>query len=137
MNPQFLKAGVEHRVWPGDAHVGGQGQVQARADGRAVDGGDRGQRAFSDGHESVVEPQQALFGGTAQRAEIGSGAERFTRTGDDDGVHVGVGLGPFHGGAQLRRHLTGDRVAPIGIVDGDQRDMIVDTEQDQGHRAPP
>ena len=69
------------------------------ADGRAVDGSDRGQRAFADGHEPVVEPKQSLFGGTAQRAEIGAGAERFTGTGDDNGVHTWVGLGPFYRGA--------------------------------------
>jgi len=97
--PQLLKAGVEQRVWPGDTDICGQCQVQARADRGAVDGSDRGQRALADGHESVVEPQQSLFGGTAQRAEIRAGAERFTGTGDDNGVHTSVGLGPFHRGA--------------------------------------
>jgi hypothetical protein len=125
---QFLETGIEQRVRPGDAHVGRQRQVQASADSRAVDGGDRGQRALSDGHEAVVEPQQSLFGRIAQRAEIGTGAKRFTGTGDDDGVHIGVGLGPFHGGTQLRRHLTGDGVASVGVVDRDQCDVIVDAK---------
>src|SRR6202035_3514580 len=93
VNPQFLKTGVEQRVWTSDAHVGGQRQVQARADRRAVDGSDRGQRALADRHESVVELKQSLFGGIAQRAEIRAGAESFTGSGDDNGVHIAVGLG--------------------------------------------
>ena len=126
--PKLLKTGVEQSIWPGDANIGGQRQVQPSTDSSTVDRSDRGQRAFADGHEPVVQPLQALFGRTAQRRQVGTGAERLTRTGDDHGVHIRVGFGPLHGGAQLRRHLAGDSVASFGVVDRNQRDMISDAE---------
>ena len=49
-------------------------------------------------------------------------------------VIVVLALGAFYGGAQLRRHVTGDGIAAVRVVDGDQRDVVGDIDQDQGHR---
>jgi hypothetical protein len=47
-------------------------------------------------------------------------------------VHVGVGLGGVDGLAQGRGDFLGDRVAAVGIVDGDRRDVVVDTSRITG-----
>ncbi|EUA33124.1 hypothetical protein I553_7530 [Mycobacterium xenopi 4042] len=55
-------------------------------------------------------------------------------------MHLLVSLGPPHRGTQLGRHSIGDGVAPIGVVDGDERDALVDTVENKirpGHLAPP
>lgn len=126
MDAELLKARVEIGVRTGDADVGGQREVESGADGGPVDRGDGGQRAVADRHEAVVDAQQALLGGRPERAEVGAGAEGLAGAGDDQRVHAGVGLGLLDRGAQLRRHRVGDRVAPVGIVDGDQRDAVGD-----------
>ena len=54
VDSELLKTAVEQCVWACDPNIGGQRQIQPRADGGAVDGSDRGQRAFADGHEPVV-----------------------------------------------------------------------------------
>jgi len=98
------------RAGPGDSHVGGQRQVQSRADCRAVDRCDGGQRAATHGHESVVEPLQPGFcpyaARIAQRAQVGAGAKRFARPGDDHGMHVGIGLGLLLESRQIRKMIS-------------------------------
>ena len=127
--PSFWNRGSNSAAGPGDAHVGGQRQVQPGADGRAVDRGDRRQRAVGDGEEAVVDHAQAVLGGLAERGEVGAGAERLACAGHDQRVHVGVGLGGVDGRAQGRGDLGGDGVAAVGVVDGDEGDAVVDVDQ--------
>jgi len=65
----------------------------------------------------------------AEGGEVGAGAERPPRAGDDHRVHAGIGFGPLNGGPKLRRHRGCDRVAAVGIIDGYQRHPIGDGEQ--------
>ena len=130
MQSELLETGVEQCGWPGDAHVGGQCQVQACADGRAVDRGDGGQLAIAHGHEAVVDPRQPRLrrpaARSAQCAEVGAGAERLARSRDQHGVHVRVSFGLLYGRAQQRRRVSRERVTPVRVVDGDERDVLVD-----------
>ena len=127
--PELLESRVEKRCRTGDPHVGGQRQVQSGADGRAVDGRDRRQRTVGDREEAVVDAAQALLGRGTERGEIGAGAERLARTGHDHCVHLGVGFRGVDRRAQGSRDLRGDRVAALGVVDGDEGDVVVDLDQ--------
>ena len=55
MDAQLLEPRIEERRRTGDAHVGGQREVQPGADGGAVDRRDRRQRAVGDREEAVVD----------------------------------------------------------------------------------
>ena len=129
MDAQLLEAGVEEGRRPCDAHVGGQCEVQSGADGCAVDGRDRRQRAVGHREEPVVDPAQPVLGGRTQCGEVRAGTERLARAGDDERVHVVVGLRGIDRGPQRRRDLGRDRVAAIGIVDGDEGDAVLDMDQ--------
>lgn len=138
MDTEFLKPGVEHRMRPGDADIGGQCQVHARAHRGTVDRRDGRQSAASHRHEPGVDPLQSVTCRGPQGRKVGSRAERLTGTGHHDGVNAGVGLGPLHGIAQLLGHGVGDGVAALRIVDGDHRDAIDNFEKNQishGHRG--
>lgn len=53
---------------------------------------------------------------------------------------LGVAFGALDRRTQLRRHLVGDGVPSVRVVDRDERNVLVDAEQDRvvlGHRAPP
>ena len=50
-------------------------------------------------------------------------------------MHVGVRLCRVDRGAQPGRDLGGDGIAAVGVVDGDQRDVVFDLHKDAiGHR---
>ena len=135
MDAELLEARVEQRRGTGDPHIGGQREVQPGADGGAVDGRDRRQRAVGDGEEAVVDRPQPVLGRLAERGQVGACAERLACAGDDEGMHVGVRLGGIDGCAQPGRDLGGDGVAAVGIVDGDQCDVVFDLYKDAiGHR---
>ena len=131
MDAELLKARVEHRMRPGDAHVGGQGEVHPGPDGGAVDRGDGGKRAASDGHEARIKAFQSFGGRRTQRREVGAGAEGLARAGDDYGMDAGVGFGALYRVAQQFRGDLGDRVAPIRVVDRDHRDSVGHLVQDR------
>ena len=70
MDAQLLEAGIEERRGAGDAHVGCQREVQPGADGGAVDGGDRRQRAVGDREKPVVDHAQPVLGGLAESRQV-------------------------------------------------------------------
>ena len=123
---ELEEAGVEAGRAPGQAHVAAQGQVHAGADGGAVDGGERRQRRAPDPQEALVDRAQPVAwsraAGRAEVAEVGAGAERGRRAGDDDGADVGVGFEPVEGGDDLVDQLEGQGVAALGVVEGDDGD---------------
>ena len=126
VDAELLEARVEKRCGTRDAHVGGQCEVESGADRGAVDGRDRGQRAVGHGEEAVVDRPQAVLGCLAERGQVGARAECLARAGDDEGVHVGVRLGRIDRRAQPGRDLSGDGVAALGVVDGDECDVVFD-----------
>ena len=109
---------------PGDPHIGGQGQVQARTHGGAVDRGDRRQRAATHGHESGVDPLQPSRGG-AQR-QVRTRAERLARPADDDGVDVGIDSARLTASRSRSDISAVTAFAPVRVVDGDERDSVAD-----------
>ncbi len=94
----------------------------------------------------------------AEPASLGVERRRGTRLPDDlevraraeDGVRlirgvgaqdpdpdVGIVLQPVHGGFEAERHLTIDRVARLGAVEGDDADPVGGRVQDGGHCKAP
>ena len=126
MDAELLEARVEQRCGAGDAHIGGQREVEPGADRGAVDGRDRGERAVGHREEAVIDRPQTVLGRLAERGQVGAGAECLARPGDDEGVHVGVRLGRIDRRAQPGRDLGGDGVAALGVVDGDECDVVFD-----------
>src|ERR1700746_2620016 len=86
---------------------------------------------------AMVSPAQPVLGGGAERAEIGAGAECLARTGDDHGMHVRIVLRVLDREAQSGGNFLGDRVAPVGVVNGDKGDTTVDLKQHTIHPNPP
>lgn len=138
MDAELLEARIENRCRTGDSDVGGQGEVESGADGGAVDRGDRRQRALGDGEEPVVDHAQTVLGGGAEGGEVGTGAERLSGAGHDDGVDAGIGLGGLDRGTQCGRTLGRHGVAAVGVVDGDEGDAVGDLRQNGiGHVPEP
>ena len=52
----------------------------------------------------------------APTAEVGAGAERPARAGDDHGAHVVVGVDLIERVDHLAHHRAGERVHPVGAV---------------------
>ena len=75
---------------------------------------------------------QTILGRLAPCGAVGARADRLACARDDERVHVGVGLGGVDGRAQGRGDFLGDRVAAVGVCDGDRRDVVVDTARITG-----
>jgi hypothetical protein len=135
MDPELLETRVEQRGGTRDAHIRGEREVEPGADGGTVDGRDRRQCAVGHREEAVVDSPQPVLRSLAERSQVGACAERLARAGDDDGVHAGVRLGRVDRRAQRCGDLSGDGVAAVGIVEGDERDVVFDLDEDAiGHR---
>ena len=91
VQPDLQEPGVEAGPPRGQPHVAAEGEVHPGTDGGAVDGGQRRQRAAGDPQEPLVDAAEAGAVGRRQVAEVGAGAERRRRAGDD------------HGGRRTRR----------------------------------
>ena len=117
------EAGVELARRAGEAHVAAQRQVHAGADGGAVDGGEGRQRRAADPEEALVDRRAGSSAAPAgaEVAEVGAGAERGRRAGDDDRADAVVGLERVEGGDDLVDHRRGERVAALGVVEGRRR----------------
>jgi hypothetical protein len=130
MDTELLEPRIEQRRRACDTHIRGEREVEPRSDGGTVDGRDRGKRAVGHGEEAVVDRSQPVLGRLAERSQVGACAEGLARTGDDEGVHVGVRLCRVDGRPQPGRDLGGDGVAALRVVDGDQRDVVFDLDKD-------
>ena len=131
------EAGVEARRLARHDHVAGQGHVQTGPHRRAVDRGDRGQRRAGHPQEAGVDPPQGLLvAARGQVVEVGTGAERPARTRDHHGAHVVALLELVHRRDQLGVQRRRDRVAAVGVVEGDRRDAVVDVELDHLGSSP-
>ncbi len=104
VEPDLQEAGVEPGPAGGEAHVAAEGEVHPGADGGPVDGGERRQRAAGDAQEALVDVAEARPVGGRQVAEVGAGAERRRRAGDDDRADGLVGLEGVHRGDDLGDH---------------------------------
>ncbi len=64
--------------------------------------------------------------GGAATGEVGAGAEAAAGPGDDHRLHFIVGVGGVEGGDHVGHHARGEGVQPIGPVEGDGRDAVLD-----------
>ena len=138
VDAEVQEAGVEAGRRTGQSEVADERQVHAGADGGTVDGGDRGQRAATDPHEALVDGEQALLRPLlAQVAQIRARAERRRRAGDDHGTDRRVGLDRVEGGEQLLVEVQVERVAPLGVVEGDGGDAVGQLGEHASHGRHP
>ena len=72
----------------GDPNIDSRRQVQPRAHSRAVDRGDRRQRAVRDRKEAVIDSVPTILGRLVPRGAVGARAERLACARDDKRVHV-------------------------------------------------
>ena len=70
----------------------------------------------------------AVEGGPAA-AQVGPGAERPTRAGDDNRLHRVVGVGDVEHLDHVLHHPGGEGVHPVRTVQGDRRDPVLDVVQ--------
>src|SRR5262245_13107636 len=135
------EATVEARRPARDPGVACQCEVQARADGRTVHGGDCGKRAAVDAEEAVVDRRQraavlvpAAHG--TERPHVGTRAERRGRARDDDRADTVVILEAVDGGDDLADELRRERVPPFGIVEGEHGDALAPLDVERHGRYP-
>ena len=107
------------RAERGDADVARDRELHARPDRRAVDRGDHRRRVRDDRVEHLFERGPERVGGRVAVGreaghEVGAGAERRARAGDDDRPQLGVLL-ELH--LQLVAQLAVEGVAPLLAVD--------------------
>jgi hypothetical protein len=135
VDAQFLETRVKKRCRTCDSDIACHCQVEAGPDGRAVDSGDRGQRAIGHGEKAVVDCPQAALRRIAEGAEVRARTEGLARAGHHHRVNTGVGFHLVYGRAQSCRDVGGQRIAPVRIVDSDQRDAFLRADQNGfGHR---
>ena len=127
------EAGVELGPPSGETDVAAEGQVHPGADGGAVDGRDRRQRAAGDPEEALVDVAEAAAVGLLEIAEVGTGAEGGRRPGDHDRTDRFVGLEHVHRGDDLVDHRPRERVALVGIVERERADTVGDLGENQSH----
>ncbi len=102
----------------GEAHVAGQGQLQAGAEGVAVDGGNDRAREVSDAVEGIAEnvlaacPRQRRL--RSRAGDIPAAAKDFALACEDDDADILVVAEGGRGRSQLLQHVAVDGVAPVG-----------------------
>ena len=116
-----------------DGDVGAHGDDQSTADAHAVDGGDDDLRAVPDRVERKIvgEPVHrqgigARRGDVEALPQVAAGGKRPSPAGDDDRVHVTVGLGHPDGVAQLPVQRRREGVEGVGPVEDDPRRAALD-----------
>src|SRR5947199_323057 len=130
-----------------DAHVHGQRQRDAEADGRSVDRRDDRLLEVDDAQRHASAAVTMLVRGRAvgaierpaAGAEVGARAERAAGAGDDHRPHAIVGIRRVERGDELVDRARGDGVEAVGTVQRDRRDGVGDVVQDLlvGHGALP
>ncbi len=124
MDAELQEAGVELGRVGDEADVAAERQVHAGADRRAVDGGQCRQRTASDPEEPLVDRAEALAGRLGEIAEVGAGTEGGRCAGDDQRADGLVGLERVHRLEDLGHHRRGQRVALVGVVQGECRNAV-------------
>ena len=98
MQPELQEPGVEAGPPSSEADVTAEREVHPCPDGRAIDRGERGQRAAGDPQEPLVDVAEARSVGRRQVAEVGAGAERRRGARHDERpdrfVHFDAGPSP-------------------------------------------
>ena len=115
----------------GQTNVAREREVHPGSDCGAVDRGDRRQRRSGDADEALVDTAQAAALRAAEVRQVGAGAERWRRAGDDDGAYVVIRLETVHRFDDLVDHRQVQRVAPLGVVERDNGDAVADLDVDQ------
>src|SRR5581483_3093087 len=121
--------------------VAHHGEVDADAEGDAVDGGNEGlgraeqgvalrRHRRMDAAEVAHDPSHA--GVAPRRLDVVARAEALAGAGEDDDPHVVVGLGLGERLDQLLTHVERRRVQAVGTVERDGGDVLVDLVQDLG-----
>ena len=132
------------------AHVAGECDGKAGANGAAVDGGDDGHRQGAQREEALVECAHShgvadgrVAGARLKELEVAASAEALALAGEDDGAQLGYGGerlrkneksirglgwsgrgcdGDLHSGFELCAHGDGEVVEGSGVVEGDDGD---------------
>ena len=130
-----------------DAHVHWRRPRETDADGRPVDGTDhRLARVEDSQHRNAATVtrrtrRRPVVGGpgpfvevegVSATAEVGPGAERTARPGDDDHPYGVVGVGAVEGSADLAEHRAREGVEVIGPVERDDRGRPLDLVRQLG-----
>src|ERR671916_1465131 len=127
-----------------DAQVGGEGQVDPRADRGAADGGDGRHLQRAHAAEGGVDRAELLVGlvlglVAARRPApaVGAGAEGAARAADDGRADRRVGVHLVAQLRQLQPHLRGEPVLDLGVVDREHGDAAVPLQLDLSHGGCP
>src|SRR5690606_20129887 len=133
------------RIFRGDANIGHAGEVAARADRRAVHGGDDGYFDIPERERNALDAVAIIVARLRRRGlaadafriavehgfDVAAGAERIAGAGDDDHADALVAVGAFDGidelGAMRER---ADRVHALRIVQCQRDDALVFFVQD-------
>src|SRR5262249_41426001 len=75
-------------------------------------------------------PPPAGSEGLAAPGQVGPGAEAASGTGDDHYAHAVVGVGAVEGVDDLAPHRSGEGVEPVGPIEGQSGDAILDVVAD-------
>ena len=130
--PETASGDAEGGAGCGDAEVAGEGELDAGAQRRAVDGSHRGHRGRVQPLEQFVEAFDEPL--VLDRREVGARAEVASGAGDDD--HTGrAGDGGVERVDQRVEGPAVERVATLGPVDRDELDVVVRLAVD--HRPRP
>src|SRR5207249_4354869 len=79
---------------------------------------------------SIAEPIASERVTAATLIEVGAGAEGASRSGDDDGPDVVIGLAHVEEVGELRGHLPRPRVHPVRTIELGDRDSSVPLDKD-------
>ena len=123
----------------------GLGDLAAAAEREAVDGGDdRLAERFEPRGHGLSAPDEIADGGIAavtdaasEFVDVGAGGERaVARAGQDHGTYGGISLDRVQHGHQAVDQCVVQRVELFGPVERDQRNAVIDFEQDGiGHQG--
>jgi hypothetical protein len=121
------------RVARHHAQVGGEHEVEARPDRSAPHRGDRRRLEHADARERAVDGAETgvdpgvgrVAAGGVERRAVAARAEEAALAAHDHRAHVMVGVELVAGGHQLVGHVDGDRVAPAGGVQREDRHAAV------------
>ena len=130
VDAQLEEPRVELRCSPGQAKVTHERQVHAGSHRGTVDRCDRGQRRAADSEEPLVHRPQSLLGGVAEMGQVGAGAERRGCPRDHHRADVVGCLELVEDRDHPPAQVEIERVAPIGVVQGDGGDAVGDVDED-------
>ena len=139
------ETGVQLRGRRGDSNVATKGQVESVAGRTAVQRADRRGVEVVENHRrggpevelaahvsSAVEDSEGLLLAHLSR-QVEASTEGFTGAGQHDAAHVAVAISLQEGFRQVVQHPPGNGVQPLGSIEGDGRNVVIDLVKDFAH----